>query len=301
MQTGFTKKTLPAFKNFLRSKRLKESTVKRHYFNTRLLLPHLHKIDQYFDQLLKEGKTPSYLTSLVCSIRRIGQFTNNEKFTKYPFFGRNTRYIRATLSIEEIEAFLNLKPNGCQDKKRFYMYSLFFKILTFCGARPGEIAHLTTDCVDFGRKVFLIEDTKVNKPRLVPIPPNLTPEIQEHTKNLPNHLLFPKKQKTEKPISNVEWQYAFSTRIKRLGFKRKNLVPYSLRHSFATRLVEADVNLFKIKSILGHSSVRQTEHYYHSSTKALQDTIKQDPMILKEENKVICPICHGRGFYIKPE
>lgn len=79
----------------------------------------------------------------------------------------------------------------------------------------------------------------------------------------------------------MNWHYNFHTRLKRLGIKRKNLTPYSLRHSLITRLLEEDVNLFKVQKLVGHHQIETTAHYTHLTTKDLQETIKKHPLIRK--------------------
>lgn len=295
----FCKNDLPQFKIFLEKKYLKHSTIRGHLQYARFLLPHLHIIDEFLDCLRKKGKTSSYLANLISTIRRIGQFKNIKKFKEYRFPKRNTCCIRATMSDEEIEKFLRLKPLDKRFNKRFYLYSMFFKIMAYTAMRPGEVASLKIDNVDFGRDIFIIEDTKINKPRIVPIPPILKNKLSRYIKGLSSSLLFPKQRFPDKPINGHDWQYQFSNRIKRLGLKRKSLVPYSLRHSWATRMIEADVNIFKIKNLLGHSDIKMTEVYYHTSTKALQETIKQDPLTLKKKGKITCPFCKGKGYVVR--
>lgn len=198
--------------------------------------------------------------------------------------------VRATMSDSEIEAFLNLPPkrNGIKETENYNRWTLFFSIMSFSAMRPQEVARLTIDTVDFGRGVFIVteENSKTHTQRFVPIPPNIASVLENHVKSLQGLYLFPAKSgstyRFRKPIvDNVDWGYNFHTRIKRLGIKRKGLVPYSLRHSLITRLLEEDVNIFKVQKIVGHRRLETTAGYTHMTTKDIQMAITKHPLIRK--------------------
>jgi len=158
--------------------------------------------------------------------------------------------------------------------------------MAFTGMRPGEVAHLTINTVDFGRNIFILKDTKTNTPRFVPIPPNVLKDLQAHVESIKTEYLFPaerggNRRKEEKVVDDVDWHYNFQQRIKRLGIKRDNLSCYSLRHSFITTMLEEDVNLFKVQKIVGHRRLETTAHYTHLTTKDLQQTITKHPSVRK--------------------
>ena len=162
------------------------------------------------------------------------------------------------------------------------MKTLFWKCLAYSGARPGEIAHLQIGDVDFGRQIFLVNGKTGH--RQIPIASNLLPELTEYIKNLSGDYLFPSrkggisKRQLAPVIDDTDWGYDFHQRIKRLGIKRKNLTPYSLRHSFVTRMLSEDINIFKVQKIVGHRRITTTQQYTHLTTKDMIQTISQDPL-----------------------
>lgn len=201
--------------------------------------------------------------------------------------------VKTTLSDDEIEVFLSLEAPKVRglNVKAYQVWTVFFSILAFTGMRPSEVAHLTVDDVDFGRGVFILRRTKTGHVRYVPIAPNIRSTVQEYIQSCHN-LLFPSKQGGTSHgsgvavVDSVDWGYNFKKRIERMEIKRKGLTPYSFRHSFITRLLEEDVNLFKVQKIVGHSRISTTAMYTHLTTKDIQKAIIKHPLILKSVNPV---------------
>jgi integrase len=192
-----------------------------------------------------------------------------------PLFAKRYR-MKATMSDAEIEAFIALpapKVRGL-NKAHYFLWTLFFSLMAYTGMRPGEVAGLSVNDVDFGRGVFVLKDTKTNEPRTVPIPVNVLPALQDRLKNCQG-ILFP-------GVDNTDWHYNFHTRVKRLGIVRDNLTPYSLRHSFITTLLSEGSDLFATQHIVGHHDIRTTAHYYHLDLKAMKRAQEKHPIIRKE-------------------
>lgn len=201
---------------------------------------------------------------------------------------------KATMSDEEIDAFLSISPQMVThrnpltggmstraiNRKRHEFWTVFFSIMAFTGMRPGEVAKLRVEDVDFGRSCFTVRDTKTNDDRIVPIPPNISKDLLAWTTARQKGYLFPS-TRPNGIVGNVDWHYNFHTRIKRLGIVRHNLTPYSLRHSLITRLLEEDVNIFKVQKIVGHKDIKTTSVYTHLTTKDIQEAIRKHPLILK--------------------
>jgi len=264
-------------------------TAQNHFKNIRLYYKKYKTLKysnvvEWLATLKKEGRKNNYLRSLVGTVRVYSQFKKlkDKKLLNLPFPPKNKSY-KATLADEEIEAFLKLPPHGNQGRRKYAIYTLFFFIFSMTGARPGEIAKLKVEEVDFGRSIFILKETKTGDTRLVPIPPNLIDRIKEHIsrKKAKDYLFCPNR---EKPIDSVDWDYNFKTRIKRLGINRPRLSVYSLRHTTITRLLEEDVNLFKVQKLVGHRQIKTTAIYTHLTTKDIQKTIRRLPLIKKALN-----------------
>ncbi len=135
------------------------------------------------------------------------------------------------------------------------------------GLRAGEIFNLQWADVDFQREQIFVRDPKGGRDRHA----YLTPEVKEmlkrqaRTGSKPSELVF-KSRKGEKikAVSN-----AFDRAVLKLGLNdgitdpRHRLSFHSLRHSFASQLVEAGTSLPVVKELLGHATLRMTERYAH--------------------------------------
>jgi len=303
------------FYNWLLLNNRRSPTAKRHCYNLDNLLqfdPHLtsDSFSAFIGYKKDHQCKNTYLNHLISTVRvysqylkEKGQFYDDELLSTR--FLKREIFIKATMSDEEIEAFLSIQPPTITYKGRWgvmitrtinprthRLWTMFFSIMAFSGMRPGEVANLTVNDVDFGRDIFILRETKTGQPRLVPIAPNIKVSLQKFIAGLQSNYLFPSDRggiKDGKAVfDNVDWHYNFHARIKRLGIKRTNLTPYSLRHSLITRLLEEDVNLFKVQKIVGHSDLRTTQAYTHLTTKDVQLALAKHPLImLKTDPRVV--------------
>lgn len=259
----------------------------------------LEEVSNYFISLREQGRKATYINDFIDLLHLYGKFKKVDTYTGLRYF-KEEIFVKATLSDTEIERFLSLPPPTATryhwktkgmitytfGAKDYAIWTLFFTILAYSGMRPGEVAHLTVDRVDFGRQVYSLEDTKTNTPRLVPIAEIVLYALQEHIKTLKGSLLFPAKtghsHRQGDVVDDVDWGYNFHQRLKRLGVKRKNLTVYSLRHSFITRMLDEDINIFKVQRIVGHRQLSTTAGYTHLTTKQLVTTLKKDPLARKQ-------------------
>lgn len=273
------------FKKFLQSLDLKDSTIRRHVWNLKNLRRNVPSFEEKdlltFFEKLKKDHAPSYLTSLASTIRRWGQHKNIDSFKDFPMFGKRTKFVKTTMSNEEIESFLNLPRVRNEAIKTYQLWTMFFSVLAYTGMRPGEVAKLKREDLDLERRLFIIRDTKTNDSRLVPIPDFLTQDLKNHLAGLNDGLLFPKKN--GKSVNTSDWFYHFQKRIRRLGIKRKNLTCYSLRHSLITRLIEKDINLFKIQKLVGHRRIATTAAYCHLTVEPLREVVNHQLTVKRNE------------------
>jgi site-specific recombinase XerD len=137
------------------------------------------------------------------------------------------------------------------------------------GVRRAELTHLKVTDVDSGRMVLHIHGGKGRKDRDVVLSPHLLDELRQHYRRLdrkPSEWLFPggRWHSADYPITDkVVWN-ACREAANRAGI-RKPLHPHTLRHCFATHLLESGTDLRTIQILLGHSDLKQTAFYIHVS------------------------------------
>jgi integrase/recombinase XerD len=149
-------------------------------------------------------------------------------------------------------------------------YRVFFFTLYSMGLRLGEGLRLQTGDIDAGRQRVHIRNSKGNKDRLVPLPTN-TLHVLRHFWRVHKHpvLLFPNRKRglknahlVDSPLDRSGVQTAMKKVVKELNFK-KNISCHSLRHSYATHLLEAGIDILELQKILGHVSLLTTSKYTH--------------------------------------
>lgn len=147
------------------------------------------------------------------------------------------------------------------------------------GLRVSEVVHLKVGAIDSDRMMIRIEDGKGSKDRYTILSPRLLSQLRVYWKQYrPPEWLFCRKN-SDQPLSRDAAELIYNNAKKKAGIiKGKGQGIHSLRHSFATHLLEAGVDLRTIQVLLGHTSIRTTMLYLQVTRKQL--TAVQSPLDL---------------------
>ena len=161
-----------------------------------------------------------------------------------------------------------------------------------CGLRAGEVFALTWDCVDLKNETMLLIDPKNTKTRTAFMSPDVLSMLAERKKKSTGRGLVFHNQKG-KQINGVS--AAFSRLVSRLGLNngvtdpRRKVFFHSLRHTYASWLVEEGVPLYTVKELLGHETLAMTARYSHLGENALRDATRTLATALqaKKDEKIV--------------
>lgn len=169
---------------------------------------------------------------------------------------KHTREICKVLTKEELSAFFN----ACEDIK----YKTIFMLIYGSGLRIGEAANLRVEDIDSKRMRIFVRDGKGNKQRYTILPKASLEMLREYYKReRPEHqegYLF---LNSEGNPLKVERMRVYFRRYRRKARLNDKFVVHSLRHSFATDLIERGATLLQVKELLGHRNIRSTMEYVH--------------------------------------
>ncbi len=169
------------------------------------------------------------------------------------------------LSQEEVTRLIDSAQNLFHYTMLLTMYST--------GLRRSELCRLQVSHIDSPRMMLRVERGKGDVDREVPLIPTLLETLREHWRWMrPKNYLFPgtvNNWRADKPITpKVVWS-AVQQAAQRAGID-KHITPYTLRHCFATHLLDAGADLRTIQVLLGHKDIESTAIYLHVSRKHLQ-------------------------------
>ena len=145
-----------------------------------------------------------------------------------------------------------------------------------CGLRAGEIFSLTWGDVDMERGVLALRDTKSGKTRAAIMTDAVRAMLEGRERGGHASLVFPARGGGK----IVQVSDAFNRTVQALGLNdgvedsRQKLVFHSLRHTFASWLVEQGVDLYTVKELMGHGSITMTERYSHLAPDTLRRAMK---------------------------
>lgn len=159
-------------------------------------------------------------------------------------------------SVAELERLFTV---GCRHPK----HRAFLMTIYGAGLRLNEACHLKAEHLDSARHQIRVVQGKGRKDRYTLLSPRLLEELRRYWKWCrPVHWLFPASRDPQRPMIDTTGQRIFYHAVARAGLPHKGGI-HSLRHSFATHLLEASVEITVVQRLLGHSSLSTTSTYLH--------------------------------------
>jgi integrase/recombinase XerD len=154
------------------------------------------------------------------------------------------------------------------------------------GLRAAEVCNLKIGDIDSDRMLIHVEQGKGQKDRKVMLSPGLLELLRAWWREArPEGWLFPGKPKIN-PISPRQLNRAF-TSAKHMAGVKKIATLHTLRHSFATHLLEANTDVRVIQVLLGHAKLTTTARYTHVATKTIRDTVSPYEMLAKLQDQTV--------------
>lgn len=242
----------------------------------------LSQLEEFVKWINELGMTPTSQARIISGLRSFYKFCLQEQISETdpttlleaPRIGK---HLPDTLSYPEIEKIISTldvsKPEGTRNKA-------ILETLYSCGLRVSELVNLKLSCLYFDAGYVRIIG-KGDKERLVPIGTAAIKYLTIYLENVRVHMtvkhgnediVFLNKRGSK--LSRVMIFMIIKEAAKNAGIS-KSISPHTLRHSFATHLVEGGADLRAVQEMLGHESITTTEIYTHLDREYLRDTLQQ--------------------------
>jgi integrase/recombinase XerD len=234
------------------------------------------ELRQYFLFLKNEKHAArNTCTIALCGIKFFFQHTLGREWKTFDFLRPpKEKKLPVVLSVEEVSRILKCV--------RLYHYRVCLTTIYACGLRLLEGTRLQVSDIDGQRKMLHIRQAKGNKDRYVPLPEACLNMLRHYWRFHRNPLwLFPSPHDHMKPIQESSLQKAFRAAVRESGVHKKATI-HTLRHSYATHLLEAGLNLRIIQAYLGHASPATTAIYTHLTQASDDRTVQTINQVLTE-------------------
>jgi site-specific recombinase XerD len=207
---------------------------------------------RYIEQIRASGKSYSYIRIAILAIGLYSELILGESI-KHDFLNGFRRHVKLpeVLTLDEVkcllESFTNLK------------HKTIMSMIYSCGLSVSECINLKISDINSQNMTVRIDQGEANKVRFVPLSPKILILLNEY-KNVyvPDKYLF--EGQTEEKYSKRSIQAVLKAALKKCNITKKITV-HSLRHSFATHLVEQGIDMHVLQDLLGHKDIRTTQIY----------------------------------------
>ena len=242
-------------------------------------------ISAYIEFLHKKHYLPKSQARKISALKEFCKFLFSEKILRknpmlYVDCPKQEKPLPKFLTPKQIEDLINQAQNHSKNeiKRIGVMISLMFA----CGLRVSELVSLPVNAVNHDKKEISVYG-KGSKERIVPVSQKALKDLNEYAsfrdffvkKGQNDKFLFPSKNSACGHITRD----AFFKNLKKLamtcGLNVSLVSPHTLRHSFATNLLNHDADLRSVQKMLGHESVVTTEIYTHIISDKLIETVQQ--------------------------
>jgi len=216
-------------------------------------------VKNYLSYLYKKDKSSFYLNSALSACKFLflafGKPITNIKSPK------KQKKIPTVLTKQEIELLINSTNN--------IKHRLIIEFIYSSGLRLSEVINLKIKDIDFNQSIGIVKQGKGRKDRYFIISNQLTAKIHYYLllRETPSEYVF---EGRKNKINKHTVQKIISNATKKANLN-KRVHPHTLRHSFATHLLEQGTDICIIQRLLGHNKIQTTELYTHISNKLIKD------------------------------
>lgn len=265
-----TNERLDAFVHYMKQRRYSPNTIKSYREALRTFLKHigdqpLEEITnsdlEHFnnERIIKRDFSASYQNQVINALKLYFQRFHAVNIDLSGIERPKEGYhLPVVLSLEEVEKLLN----GTTNLKHRTMLTVIYS----CGLRMGELIDLRIRDIDSKRMVIHIKKAKGKKDRVVPLSESTLDILRSYYMEYkPKEYLF--NGESSMQYSRSSLQSVFRQAVHRARIQKRCTL-HTLRHSYATHLLEAGVNLRYIQELLGHNSPKTTMIYTHVSSDA---------------------------------
>ncbi|MBI2663487.1 tyrosine-type recombinase/integrase [Candidatus Woesearchaeota archaeon] len=231
-------------------------------------------IKDYIGYLISQSNAPRSLALKKAALKFLYDEILKKEIVNFktPKIPKN---IPSVMTKEEIKKLI--------DSAGSYKTKMIIKFLYSSGLRLSELISLKINDLELKEKMGWVRKGKGSKDRMFILSDSIVKELTEYltTLNKGEVYLFPGRKGL---LSSRNIQKIIENAARRAGIKKK-VTPHKLRHSFATHLLEAGIDIRYIQSLLGHASIATTEIYTHVSKEKIK-AIKNPLDMLNEDKNI---------------
>ena len=261
------------FSDYMKTRRYSTNTISNYIECVRIFLNY-HSKKHYLeienndvvlfnrDYIIKQKLSATYQGQFINAIKLFYVKTPRKKlFTEKLERPRKGLPLPKALSKEDVARLLSSTEN--------IKHKAILSLIYSCGLRRSELINMQIIDIDSKRNVINVRHAKGNKDRIVPLSEKILTLLREYFKQYrPKKWLFEGQivgtQYTETSLNKV-----FQNAKRKAGIKMPCTL-HSLRHCYATHLLEAGTDIRYIQALLGHKHSKTTEIYTHITTKSIQ-------------------------------
>jgi len=238
-------------------------------------------IASFLYRLKKQGKSTATIARMISSIRSFHQFLIRDRLVDHDASlhietPKPDRVLPQVLEAEEIEALLSIKGMTHLDARNKAMLELLYAT----GLRVTELVSLRVTDVHLTMG-FVRCIGKGNAERIIPVGDLAKNALEDYIGHARERLIRKNRSETAlfvnhhgRPLSRQGF-WKILKQVARDAGLRKEITPHTLRHSFATHLLENGADLRSVQEMLGHKDISTTQIYTHISKKRLRDMYEQ--------------------------
>lgn len=262
----------------------------------KISFPDKQKIEEYLKYMYQQGFAPKTVARKLSTLRDFFKFLYAEKIiNEIPTVGilspKQEKSLPNYLTVRDIKKLIDTAKKN--KKPKMVRLATMIELMYASGLRVSELISLPENAINYEKNIIYIKG-KGEKERIVPIAKSTMKSIQNYD-TIRNH--FIKKNKTSiwlfpsiKSESGHITRDTFFKELKELAIlcniPYSKISPHTLRHSFATHLINNGADLRSVQKMLGHENITTTEIYTHIPSQKLLDIIHLNHPLAKYEE---CP------------
>ena len=249
-------------------------------------------ISAFVQKLSKDKLAPKTIARKISALREYFKFLYSEREIKdIPAANilspKQKKPLSKFLTEEEIRRLIAAAKahDDCRHRRTAVMLELMYA----CGLRVSELVSLPENCLNYDKRQIMVKG-RGSKERIVPVAPAALNAVSEYMGYRDFFLkagrksvwLFPSKVSSSGHVTRDAFFKNIQAAAIEAGLPRERVTPHVLRHSFATHLLNHDVDLRSVQRMLGHEDIGTTEIYTHIISEALIKKVQSKHPLAKK-------------------